>query len=759
MKIYLVLLPLLLLSQNKIWSLKTATTMTKTEIADQLQAKRAALTALLEKNNLSLEAVLSSEQLAVVQQVDVVLGTAAAPQDIGKKAFVEYVQDWVKKFIIILDEEVRTDVEMNVADIITSLKEQIKNPDFPISLILWKNLKTELKNLNSPTNPEELRKALLNGFNKFNTDIVTKFTLTKHYKENKDTYKKVKEKQLNAQIMVASEFNTWLNKAIAEGKELEKEQEALEKEKLAEEKAFKEAYTAWKTNQNAQINNIISQDKGTDSTHNMSKAKFIAILLDYSKGWKEQPELGQEISQTIVNNLKGDSLAIKDYVNAMSYAYNHITTPEAVVAKHWYQWRGFFDIAGVLTALITENTGISQYDIVEEYIQWFGKVGGVVDSLKLSNNRQFIADKLITGLSTTLSTPELNIFLPQLTSNIRAHKKNFLSLKETSAIWKHPIGQLIKNPSALIATQVGTKIDSALLDSLDQVLMGDAGVDTLQRVFQQALRPLPKPDALSKGEFINLVFYLNDGTVLTSRLMTTIDKAEKVPYAFPSSVQLDVSKGKSAYDFEAKPVFDQSPVVRNQEMVTVDFEYTLAFSRNRGSSSGGGEFSVEETDTNNIEVNIENSTTTGKEETKSKGTNTTKSWSSTNVYTGTAEGSFFGLFSGSISASYEKMKGGSTEWTSEESTTDINTTTTTTGMTTGSSKSVAIMNKETWDNTIEHGNDEGYLTIKAVLTCADINQETMVLSIEQVKFRSPNMKGLAIKKIDAQTGKTVRWKQ
>lgn len=770
MKLYLVLLPLLLLSQNNLWSWKITTTMTKTEIAEQLQAKRAALTALLEKNNLSLETVLSTQQLAIVEQVDVVLGMEEAPQDIGKKAFVEYVEDWVRDFIIILDEKRESDVKMEVKDIIRSLREQIKKIDFPISTILWKKLKAEIDALPSPTTPEELRQALLSGFKSFNSEMGNKFILTKHYKENKATYKKVKEEQLNSQIMIADDFEAWLNKAIEEGKELEKEQEAfekearekqeaLEKEKLEEEKAFKEAYAAWKTDQNAQIKHIISEDRGTDSTHNMSKAKFIAILLDHSKGWKEQPELGQEISQSIVNNLRGDSLAIRDYVNAMSYAYSHITTPESTIAKHWYEWRRFFDIAGVLTALITENTGTSQYDIVEEYVQWYGKVAMVVDSLKVSNSRQFITDKLITGLSTTLSTPELNIFLPQLTSNIRAHKKNFLSLKETSEVWKNSLGQLIKNPSALIATQVGTKIDSALLDNLDQVLMGDAGVDTLQRVFQQALRPLPKPDALSKGEFINLVMYLNDGTVLTSRLMTTIDKTDKVPYAYPSSVQLDVSKGKSAYDFEAKPVFDQSPVVRNQEMVTIDFEYTLAFSKSRGSSSGGGEVSVEYTDTNNVEVNRETSTTTGKEETESKGENTTEHWSSTDGLTGTGEGSFFGLFGGSVSLSTEVTEGESTEWTSETSTTDINTTTNTTGVTTGNSKSVANMNKTTWDNTVEHGNDESYLTVKGVLTCADINQETMVLSIENLQFMSPNMKGLAINKVDAQTGKTVRWKK
>ena len=319
--------------------------MIKQQIEEQLSFKKAALEALLKQYNLTASTALTAEQLAIVKQAYQVLGISEAPLAIGKKTFIEYVQDWVKDFISILDEKRRTDIKIPVQDIITSLREKIKKPDFPISKLLWKHLKTEINKLPSPTTAEGLRVALLNGFNAFNKEMGSKFMLTKHYKENKAAYKSIKKKHLNEQTMIANDFEAWLNGILkiakGENKEDKEKQEELEN-------AFKVAYGEWLKDQRAKINNAISQDKGTKANNSMPLTKFIAILMDQSKEWvKDQPQLGQEIKERILVGLKGDSLAIKDYVNAMNAAYTNIVTPEPITAKSWYDKKRFFDIVGL----------------------------------------------------------------------------------------------------------------------------------------------------------------------------------------------------------------------------------------------------------------------------------------------------------------------------------------------------------------------------------------------------------------------------
>ncbi|MFK7796849.1 MAG: hypothetical protein AB8E82_05305, partial [Aureispira sp.] len=531
----------------------------------------------------------------------------------------------------------------------------------------------------------------------------------------------------------------------------------LKEKEEEEEDAFKTAYVTWLGQQRTKIGGIISTDKGTDSIHTMSKAKFMAILVDQSQVWEtQQPELGCEIKEKILAGIQGDSLEIKDYVNALNTAYTKIETPKAIIAEHWYVNKEFVDITGVITGLTANNDGKGKYDILEEYIQWFGKVGGAVDNMNLAPTRQFIASKLIEGFGGLLTEPELSFLVPKLEEETNAYDKKYLSLQETSELWKKGVIHFIKNPDKLIA--ITADLPSESIDSLDSLLLGQAGVDSLQKMFKQALKPLPKPDTLAKGDAVSLVLQLNDGTTLTSKLMTTIAKNKTKPYAYPTTVQLDVSQGKSPYKFEAKPIFTQSPVVKKEE-IKVDFEYTITFAKDRGSSEIGGGRSIDHSQTVSVDRTTETSTTTGTEETTSDGSNQTISGSTTHGFQWEAEGSFFGLFSGSAGTSHEVTVGGEQEWTYEHSITDVNTTTNTTGRTVGNSRSTGVSNSDSWNTTMEHGQDEGYITVKGILTSSNIEGDKIVLSINEVTFSSPDMKGLGIKSINAESGKEVRWKK
>jgi hypothetical protein len=278
-------------------------------------------------------------------------------------------------------------------------------------------------------------------------------------------------------------------------------------------------------------------------------------------------------------------------------------------------------------------------------------------------------------------------------------------------------------------------------------------------LFEQTLRPLRKPSAFSKGEFINIVVYLNDGTILTSKLMTTVDKVNGIPFAYPSSVELEVLKGGSAYEFETNFISDQSPVIRNKEMVTVDFEYTIAFSKSRGSSEEGGETGTDYTVATSVDVNAEHSDTKGTEQAKSTSESRTESSSENDGVTGTIGISFFDLLSIGVSTDHDLTTGKSAEWTVANSLTEMNTSTNTTGVTTGNSISEGKSNNQIWKTIKEDGNDESYLNIKGVLTTSDIGEETMILSIDGIEFSSPNMKGLTIEKFEAKKDKTIRWKK
>lgn len=758
MRLYLVLLPLLLLGQSNLWSWQTSKKMTREDIKVQIAQKRQTLMTLLEERGLETVNALTTTQQDTLLQIDELLGIAAAPTDIGKKAFIVYIQDWIKDFEEVLSNDDDEAIILLVKDVRRSLRGKIQNTDFPISKTIWRAFDKELKALGKKTDPQALREGLLRGLATFSEEMNTEDKLKEHFKkrENKQEYKAISKKELDQQIMTSRQFEEWLltfsNSAEDENKE--------------DLDDFNIAYANWLKEEKILLSGVVSDDRGTDSTNNMSKAKFMAILLGQSDDWNSaQPELSQELSQRIIGHLKGDSLAVKDYVNAMTKAITGLSTSRNVIAKNWNKWRRFPTLAGVITILTTENEGSSQYDIVEEYIQWFAQVGGVVDSLKLPSKRQFVTGKVLEELEQALQLPELLVFIPELKSNFMASNKKYLSVEETALLWRTSIGNLLKVPNKLIANYQNVADTSKLIDSLDEILIANAGVDTLQQLFKRALRPLPKPAQLSKGEFVDLTIYLNDGTMLKSRLMTTIDRTEhkgaKVPFAYPSKLQLDVTQGKSPYKFINKPVFDQSPVVRNKQLVTVDFEYTLTFSRNRGSAEVGGGSSSDHSTSHSMDVTVEEGQTTGTETTNSTGTNTNLNTSGTVGGSVTGEGSFFGLFGASVEAYGEVTVGGGVEWTSEHAVNDINTTTNNTSLSEGVSTTVGGSNSTSWNNTIEYGEDIGYITVKGVLTSDDINEETMTLTIDKntINITSPNLKGLSVNKVESTVGKSVRWKK
>ncbi|MGH1336279.1 MAG: hypothetical protein ACRBFS_09130 [Aureispira sp.] len=265
---------------------------------------------------------------------------------------MDYVQDWIKDFISILDEERRTDIKIEVQDITISLQAKIKNPDFPISILLWEHLKTEINKLPTLTTAEELRKALQKAFKAFDAEMATKYILKQHFKDHRTTYRSIKRKDLNKQTMFANDFEIWLVELLEVAKEKQKRREE-EQEKL--EDAFKVAYGKWLFEQRRQIFNFVHKKNTTYTVDSMSREIVIARLLEISKDWKKvQPELTQELTQRIIADLQkwgASIMPIDSYVDTMNAAYSNLTTPETTIAQHWYKHRQFFDIGDLIAVL------------------------------------------------------------------------------------------------------------------------------------------------------------------------------------------------------------------------------------------------------------------------------------------------------------------------------------------------------------------------------------------------------------------------
>ena len=231
-----------------------------------------------------------------------------------------------------------------------------------------------------------------------------------------------------------------------------------------------------------------------------------------------------------------------------------------------------------------------------------------------------------------------------------------------------------------------------------------------------------------------------------------------MPYAIPSSVELNVSKGSSAYDFVDKPLLSQSPVVRSESMITVDFEYTIAFSKDRGASQSGGSSDIERATVISVDKFTEHSRTKGKETTETEGKIYGWEGSASAHAEGKVEfGKWFFNAKGTVDAALNV--GGHYDWTEETSETTITSDTQTEGTIVGKSKQVETMEGKHWSTSISHGNDTGYFIIKGHLTSAKIEAETMELSIEGIELSSPDMKGLGVDKSIPTTKKTVRWKK
>lgn len=509
-----------------------------------------------------------------------------------------------------------------------------------------------------------------------------------------------------------------------EQKEKEKEQKEKEKEIQAKIEEFKTAYGNWVTEQQKIVSEIINSNTKTDSVFNMSKTKFLAILANNTDAWfKDQPELAENLRTIISGKIAqyGDSLTVKNCVDALNAAILDISTPKDVIYQHWLTSRRFPSFYPLKTAIITSTDGSNIYDFRGHYLSWGAKLAQVPSELNLSNQQQFIPQKLLEGFQQLFQEAAVAFFYPELEQNLKQLNKAYPSMEEVSLIWEQSLYQ-VSNGDAVQSyyQQLLEAQDSNAIANIGGILDTLIGSAQVVRVFEKAKRPSIKTKPLAKGEAVELQILLADQTILTTTFSTEIVRLDSLVGAIPTSASLAVSSGSEGYEFELIDFSTQSPI-NNSEGILSYFTYKIPFKKGKGSttsgtsssSSYGGETGWEQS-INEVEMKNWNNQVRLEGGNKIVEGGYTRQWGGESG-TETTKGTF-----GSINL----------------------------GKSSGSSET----------KTKELGTDSSYLVVSGSLYAFEYDKGgTLKVSIEIQTITSPNFRGNAVKGIKPTKDKVIRW--
>ncbi|BDS11155.1 hypothetical protein [Aureispira anguillae] len=504
---------------------------------------------------------------------------------------------------------------------------------------------------------------------------------------------------------------------------------------------FQQSYEAWVKEQKKICTTIISADTKTDSSILMPKTKFMAMLLKESKVWEQaQPELTQELLRHIVNKLSKEEMSIKEFVNAMSAAITEIQTPLPIIASNWFKRPKLPEYYSLKTAIIANNSGYGEYDLMEEYLVWFREVGAAVDSLKLGSNQQFIVAKIFEKTKKLFEgKQELDFFYTPFETKLKGtldkNSGSYCSLKQLSYAWTESLYDVIINSGQLRDSlhHLTDQEQGAKIEALSDTLLGVASVERIQRVFLACKRPMVKTEALAKGELLSSLGWFNDGTEFSLGLSTTVERVEGIPFINPVEASIAIGQnGKLGYVFELSDFSMQSPIINGKEGVTVYFEYKIGYTKDRGSLTVGNEQGTEkgkEEDSYQeetiVNMNNWNTSTEGDVDIKSGGLLKLL------VDAG-------GQVSGSI--------GGGQEWGTEK----------TSGSTVVLSSTKSLTSSES--RTKEDGIETGFFWIEGNVYSFDLDNSGGTLNVQITQIASPKTRGLLTISVPQRPStKTLRW--
>ena len=522
--------------------------------------------------------------------------------------------------------------------------------------------------------------------------------------------------------------------------EIEENKRKIEENKRkieAEIDSFKSDFYDWKISTNAIIANISSKDFGNEADNSVPKNKIIREIMKTCSEWKKfQPNLGLELEEKILSELKEDSLKVRDVVAALSNSTFNITTNEIDIFLNWKKSRYFPDYSPIKTSITNCVQKTNENTLIEQYMNWFKLVGGAWDNLQKNKNlseiQLFKIPDLLSDLKKILNNEHCNFMYPLLEANMKACGKNLASLENLNQAWKNTLYKVIISSNMLEihfdklrdetkANEDANKLLS-IVNNISKILESTASSDSLIQCFwNNRYIPAPAP-VLAKGEHFDFDIVLNDGTILRNTVFTTIVDA-KPYYAEANKVSVTPVSGKRGFSFQEVKDFTITETLKSADTISCFFEYKIPFNKDKGSTSNGTErtevlsietiFGSYETDIDMTEVNIENSTE----------------------------------ISGKIVANTTIISGGKQLRTEKGKSTEI-----AFGKSLERSKSKSI-------NT-ELGEDSGFFHIKMVLISSGQDEKTInvKLTTDTNWISSPDSKGFSTKQPD-DVKKVMLWKK
>lgn len=560
--IYILLLPLLGFGSSQLWSAQNKSTMTENQkaIYTQLQAKKQELAQLLKSNNLSAKA-LTKDQQQIILAANKILKTYDAPQDIGKKKFEEYVDDWVKMMLKTVESVVEADNPkykkeyLYVAEIAHDFMNSINKSTFPIGEQLWEHINKQLKGLGKKTTPLQLSKAVKAGLTSFNEYVQKELSLSDHYKQNRAAYRKIKAKDLEGLLMSQAQFNKWLKDALKGYAEFHKD--------------FVTAYKEWKQ-EIEQIKKELVVDTIKDNFVN--KAQFLSLIKSdfVTKNSSQYPTLTSIIHKEIVKEVKGiENMVMGDVKSGVTAAelpsLQYINSNIESIKEQYKQYGAFPSFMSIQSAASDASLPNSKFNRV--YWSWMNEESSSAlreeKALReWSNRQQFKVDDLKTEMKKVFKKGKdphtaflLNLFIDEF-GKIETNKKGIAKLPAVEDAWNSAILKVNEKVKAYHG-QLEKEKSITEINKLAEGIVFPTGKALGSALYESRYYTAKPKDV--KGDTLRIQFAFDDNSVLFVNLITqTKTERGKTGILLAGSNAVVSRNGTKGYAFAIDGVNDST---------------------------------------------------------------------------------------------------------------------------------------------------------------------------------------------------------
>lgn len=375
---------------------------------------------------------------------------------------------------------------------------------------------------------------------------------------------------------------------------IERAEQKAKKEKALKEdmSKFRQVYADWYKESINNVRNIDNELKDKELPRDI----FILALQQNNAIWKQaQPELAKRLSDLIVNELKKETVSVRDCAAALNNALSkedfQTTIGINVLYDRWGQNNILPNLNALIGAVEKAAKESQENQFVQQHINWYKEVFSIVDSLECPTSTRFVKKAVLDSLSKCFQSSGRNYLYPIVEKNI-AKVSNNAPLENYIQAWKIAMNEIVVDGDIIEIEYL--KLKGMHGNNLDKVLeryIQFPDKEAIKRAFDKSNQYIYKSPKLIEGTSIQLKGELNDATKLNIHLKVHIVKEEGEVYAIPTEISLDgVDNGSKGYSFALGEIAPQA-AKKEGELYKTYFEFSLNFEKNRGSVSKGSEHS------------------------------------------------------------------------------------------------------------------------------------------------------------------------